>query len=154
MNYLYKNRDNSRKLPFDVMNIIYDYADYFRLVKQQIVNKDYNLDEIKYKRMIREIEKYFINSYNGWYEYNLTNKYNRSIFVTPHNIHTIKKKYMLSHYDWLFNINKQKRYKICGLDKDYLYSYRNSMISSLEANGDKVNRRYSTKQLYKKWLKL
>ncbi len=56
MNYLYKNRDNSRKLLFDVMNIIYKYADPFRLVKQQIVKKDNDLEEIMYKRMLRFIK--------------------------------------------------------------------------------------------------
>ena len=59
MDYLYKHRDHSRKLPFDVMNIIYQYADAFRLVRQQIVNKDYDLDEAKYKIIIAEIKKHF-----------------------------------------------------------------------------------------------
>jgi hypothetical protein len=150
MNYLYKNRDNSRKLPFDVMNIIYQYADPLAEVKKQIVNKDYDLDEIKYKRMIREIENNFINS-NNEYEMIWRDNY---IVVNPSNIHTIEKKHIISYYNFLFNITRQKRYKICGLDPDYLCSYRDSIISSLEASGHKVNNRYSTKQLYKKWLKL
>ena len=103
MNYLhkvlYKERDRSRKLPFDVMNIIYEYSDPLHFVKQQIINKDYDLDEIMYQK-------------------------NSSIFI-------------------------------CGLLTKYnIYSHRTKLIIDLKANGHKADSRYSTKQLYKKWLKL
>jgi hypothetical protein len=150
MDYLYKHRDHSRKLPFDVMNIIYEYADAMMKIRKQIANKNYDLDEIKYKRMIREIENNFINS-NNEYEMIWRDNY---IVVNPSNIHNIEKKHIISYYNYLFNITRQKRYKICGLDPDYLCSYRSSIIRSLEASGHKVNNKYSTKQLYKRWLKL
>ena len=63
MNYLYKNRDNSLYLPFDMMNIIYEYADPMVNIRKQIVNKEYNLDEIMYKRKIKEIKAYFFGGY-------------------------------------------------------------------------------------------
>jgi hypothetical protein len=157
MNYLYKNRDNSRKLPFDVMNIIYEYADALRLVKQQIVNKDYDLDEIKYKRMIREIEKYFMMPSRIYaYGYVIHNG-NICIEVTPTNMYSISKTDLVYWYKFIHSCDDlyQRRMVICGVGINYDGEYsRESIIRSLEANGHKVNRRYSTKQLYKKWLKL
>jgi hypothetical protein len=43
MNYLAKNTNNSLLLPYDVMKLIYEYADPFIHINKQIENKDYEL---------------------------------------------------------------------------------------------------------------
>lgn len=148
MNYLYKNRDNSRKLPFDVMNIIYEYADPMVNIRKQIVNKEYNLDNIMYKRMIKKIKRHLslgLNYYIDFYEpINYMNMYEE-----------IHKQPILNHYKQYILYYEKYRRRVCGLDRRYnFYCQRTKIIMDLEANGVKVNKRYSTKQLYKKWLKL
>lgn len=145
MNYLYKNRDNSRKLPFDVMNIIYEYADPMLNVRKQIVNKEYDLDEIMYKRIIKEIEKTFIS---GTFWYNL----NTDIVTSNTLYEAIHKQTMLHYYRQNILYYEKYRVRICGLD--IRYNQRNRIMEDLYSNGVKVNTRYSTNQLYKKWLKL
>ena len=44
MNYLANNINNSLTLPFDVVKIIYEYADPFIYIKKQIENKSYKLN--------------------------------------------------------------------------------------------------------------
>jgi hypothetical protein len=158
MDYLYKHRDNSRKLPFDVMNIIYEYADPFLAVKKQIVNKDYDLEEIMYKRILRFIKdrisrglEFYIDFYEPITHINMYNKKHKQVMLYDYREYT------------LYSETYRKR-RICGLDIRYehflerdkiiLEMERDKIIMDLEANGHKVNRRYSTKQLYKKWLKL
>lgn len=51
MNFLKQNLDNSLILPFDILNDIYEYADPLLHIRKQIENKEYDLDEIMYKRM-------------------------------------------------------------------------------------------------------
>ena len=147
MNYLYKNRDNSLYLPFDVMNIIYEYADPIVKIKKQIINKEYNLDEIMYKRLLIKIKKDFsrgLGYYIDFYEINPNDIYNE-----------IHKYPMLNHYRFYTLYYEKYRRRICGLDTRYdLYCQRTKIIMDLVANGVKVNKKYSTKQLYKKWLKL
>lgn len=147
MNYLYKNRDNSRKLPFDVMNIIYEYADPMINIRKQIVNKEYNLDDIMYKRLLIKIKKdmsrglrYYIDFYD----------------IKPNDIdNKIHKNILLSHYKQYTLYYERYMFRVCGLDRRYnFYCQRTKLIMDLNANGIKVNNRYSTKQLYKKWLKL
>lgn len=46
MNYLKNNLDNSLILPYDIMKDIYEYADPLYGVRQQIENKEYDLEEI------------------------------------------------------------------------------------------------------------
>jgi hypothetical protein len=43
MNYLGRNLNNSLILPYDVMKLIYEYADPLIAVRKQINNKDYYL---------------------------------------------------------------------------------------------------------------
>lgn len=45
MNYLRENLTNSLILPFDVVKIIYEYADPFIYIKNQIKNKEYKLQK-------------------------------------------------------------------------------------------------------------
>ena len=46
MDYLGKNINNSNILPYDVMKLIYEYADQFLYIKKQIETKDYILNNI------------------------------------------------------------------------------------------------------------
>lgn len=43
MNYLKNNLANSKSLPFDVMRLIYEYADPLIAIKKQIENQNYEL---------------------------------------------------------------------------------------------------------------
>ena len=149
MNELYKNRDKSRKLPFDVMNIIYEYADPMLYVKKQIVNKEYDLDEIMYKRYLKEIRKDISRGLGGinidFYTYiDHTNMYEEKY-----------KQHILNYYKQLILYNERYRIRICGLyARIDSYCHRSKIIMDLETNGIKVNRKHSKKQLYKKWVKL
>jgi hypothetical protein len=147
MNYLYKNRNNSRKLPFDVMNIIYEYADPMIKIRKQIVNKEYNLDDIMYKRLLIKIKKNFsrgLSYYADFYE------------IEPNDVdNEIHKNVILNHHKQYTLYYERYARRVCGLDRRYnFYCQRTKIISDLNANRKKVNNRYSTKQLYKIWLKL
>ena len=60
MNYLKKNLGNSRLLPADVMNLIYEYADPLIAIRKQIENADYSLDEIMYERMKKHLKIHLV----------------------------------------------------------------------------------------------
>ena len=150
MNYLYKNRDNSRKLPFDVMNIIYDHADPMINIRKQIENKEYDLDDIMYKRYIQQIKKritiFGLGGFHmDFYEY-----------IDARNIHQEKHRQpILNHYKQHILYYERNRRRVCGIDIRYnLECLRTKIIMDLEAGGVKVNRKHSSKQLYEKWLKL
>ena len=148
MNELYKNRDKSRKLPFDVMNIIYEYADPMLYVKKQIVNKEYDLDNIMYKRMIKQIKKQLSRGLDFYIDfYEPIN--HRNMYEERH------KQYILNHYKQYILYYERYKRRVCGLDRGYNIHYqRTKIIEDLNANGKKADTRYSTKQLYKKWVKL
>jgi hypothetical protein len=59
MNYFKQNLDNSLILPYDIMLSIYEYADCLGGIRRQIDNKEYDLDDIMYKKM----KKWIINNY-------------------------------------------------------------------------------------------
>ncbi len=52
MNYLKNNLKKSFILPYDVMGLIYEYADPLKNIIKQIETKDYNLNKIKDVRII------------------------------------------------------------------------------------------------------
>jgi hypothetical protein len=66
MNYLKSNLNNSKKLPYDVMDLIYEYADPLHKIRLQIEKKEYDLDEIMYKRMKNEIKNRLKNIYQDY----------------------------------------------------------------------------------------
>jgi hypothetical protein len=156
MNYLYINRDNSTILPFDVMNIIYEFADPLPLIKYAIINKSYCLDDIMYKKMRKIIEKTFTTSHNDWGLYIIFYTYftPRNI-LTPSNINNENMKQDIINYYKKLYLFASKQNKICGLyPHGTVGDYRYKLINDIAANGHPVNRKYSTKQLYKKWVKL
>lgn len=108
MNYFYKNRDNSLYLPFDVMNIIYEYADPMVNIRKQIINKEFNLDNIMYERKIKEIKTYFKRGYCiDFYQIEYNDIEN-----------IIHKPVLLKHYKKYNLFNEYKR-PIYGLDGRY-----------------------------------
>jgi hypothetical protein len=142
MDYLYKHRDHSRKLPFDIVNIIYEYADPLAEVKKQIVNKDYDLDEIMYKRRLKALKNNLSKE-----ELERTNIYDNNFKQTIINNY---KRYFLCNAD-----NETYRQLILGFDpRRDIYHSIHIILRDLEANGHNVNRDDTEKQLYDKWVKL
>ena len=52
MYYLKSNLKNSRILPYDVMELIYEYTDPLKSIRKRIETKDQNLNNIKDVRII------------------------------------------------------------------------------------------------------
>jgi len=110
MNFLKQNLNNSLTLPFEIMKLIYEYADPIRHIRKQIENNEYKLND------------------------DICFFYNRDNFI-------------------------------CGLNTYYFCYYRSKMIKDLQCKRDfeytngittkYINyQNYSTKTLYKLWLKL
>lgn len=162
MDYLYKNLDRSKSLPYDVMNIIYEYADPMVHIRKEIEKSHNLLDNIMYEKM----KKYIQNRYIEYdrYDYNI----NETYIITPQEINDIELKHILldaykQKYFWRLRLIN----KICGLNTFYKCSYRGQMIEDLSlvehiklslnpANIKNFinHRNYSTKEIYKNWIKL
>lgn len=141
MNYLSKNLNNSLIIPYDVMKLIYEYADPLIYIKKQIENKEYDLDELMYERMKKMIIKdpfeyddddtinYLDKSeITDMYKKRFLRKRVRYIFDLPiHYSIEHRKHFMIRE---LRESNVYKRWKRLGYD------------------------RYKMKNVYKKWLKL
>lgn len=156
MNYLKNNLENSKVLPYDVMKIIYEYADPLLAIMKQIENKEYDLDEIMYQRM-----KKFIIRNDIHYSYYLYTA-NIELYIHRHNIHNRDlKEYLLnarSGYKELF-LSEHKLNKICGLYNHNLNYKKIRMICDLRCANIYKRRNtncneYKIKNVYKKWLKL
>ena len=160
---LAKNLNNSLLLPYDVMKIIYEYADPLISIRKQINNKEYDLDEIMYKRM----KKFIIDrvgrglgGLGGYYLYYS----NMEVIIHKHNIHNrYFKEYLLNAregYKHLFLSEHKLSSTICGLRKCCMDYRKYLMICDLVyANVYKVkntlyDKKYKMKNVYKKWLKL
>ena len=98
MNYLAKNLNNSLLMSYDVMNLIYEYANPFIAVKKQIENKEYDLNEIMYQRM----KKFIIKKNQNYINYHIHYTYylytaNIELYIHRHNIHNRDlKEYLLN----------------------------------------------------------
>jgi hypothetical protein len=168
MNYLKSNLSYSQILPYDVMKLIYEYADPIDGIRKKFDNKEYDLDEIMYNRMKKEILK---RLNNGLGEYkicvcddNLGNYYipsnYREIIIDKNNIDDILQKDLIINgqcgYKDFYLYQRLRKTKICGLEPHYgIISYRTQMIKDLKVVKPDV--RYETrsiKQLYKLWAKL
>jgi|688.fasta_scaffold273748_2 hypothetical protein len=135
MNYLAKHLNNSLELPYDIMNLIYEYADPFIYVRKQIQNKEYDLDKIMYNRMKNII-------------INKPLVYNYAIDMINLTILDMYKSYFLIEYPKICGLNHpnlayRKFLMICDLRHAKIYKSTNT-------NYDK----YKMKNVYKKWLKL
>jgi hypothetical protein len=160
MNYLAKNLNNSLTLPVDVMKLIYKYADPLIAIKKQIENKEYDLHEIMYQRMKKNILSHCI----FYVRYTLSNKF-EVIIITQENINNPNLKEAILNYTcgykncylWKHNLPTS----ICGLSKfpTNKEGIRINMIQDLQKNNiyntKKINwSKYKMKNVYKKWLKL
>jgi len=137
MNYLAKNLNNSSVLPYDIMKIIYEYADPLIAIRRQIENKEYDLDEIMYQRMKKIILKNSLE-YDIDMDEILDKKY----------IKTLYKDFYLLEYP-----------KICGLYHQNIHFRKVLMIWDLQKaniykSTDNDYNKYNMKNVYKKWLKL
>ena len=97
MNYLKKNLNNSSNLPYDVMKLIYEYADPLIAIRKQIENADYDLDEIMYQRMKKYMLKYYIDD-TMFQEY-MMNHNDEIILFNKSNINDINFKYAILNYN-------------------------------------------------------
>lgn len=160
MNYLANNLNNSLIIPYDIMKIINEYADPLIAIRKQIENKDYDLDEIMYQRMKKYILKN--SSHTETIDYMMTTEKDL-ILIHKHNIHNRNFiKYFLNAkcgYKDFFLRKPTRPNFICGLSPDHKFYYRTQILEDIKyvKNHTYVKtelNRYSTKQLYKKWLKL
>jgi hypothetical protein len=155
MNYLKSNLSNSQILPYDVMKLIYEYADPIDGIRKQIDNKEYDLDEIMYNRMKKEIlnrfDVYYLNRWSNQHQVTIVDKTN----IDNISIRDLIINAELGYKDCYLTEHKSKN-KICGMDTRYGESFcRIQMIKDLKEV--KPNVRYkirSIKQLYKLWVKL
>ena len=93
MNYLSNNLNNSLLLPCDVMKLIFEYADPLINIREQIKNKDYDLDKIY-------LSKYHEQKICG---------------LSPNQTYQIAT--VLNHIDNDKNIKKPKRYTLKNIYK-------------------------------------
>lgn len=163
--YLYfkKNLKNSRNLPYDIMLNIYEYIDVLGSIRKQIDNKEYDLDDLMYKKMKKYIiERYTANG-RAYQLLKITNNERTYLYINSENINDENLKHAILNFrggykDYFFFKTKQPMYrKICGLD---WYSNPNGInrYYMMEAINFK-NRRLklydkSYKQLFALWLKL
>lgn len=155
MDTLKNNLNNSPLLPYDIMYLIYEFADNLKPIRNQIENKEYDLDEIMYKRMKKYIISrsiFEINHYlrppNSW----------NMIEINENNINDIKLKNNLlndgSGYKYLFLRKVTMLTKICGLDPSSGYSYHSQMVKDLSCSKTYYNYSNSFKEFYQEWVKL
>lgn len=153
MNYLEKNLHKSKLFPYDIMKIIYEYADPFNKIRKQIENKEYDLDEIMYERM----KKYILSTLRVYHNYTVSDE-NGYVFLNENNIDD-RTYYNLilngnsGYKKWFFNHIKLHN-KICGMINNPDY-FRWHFIEDLKIVKPDV--RYelrSNKQLYPLWKNL
>jgi hypothetical protein len=134
MEYLAENLDNSKTLCYDILRDIYEYADPLRYIRRDINNKNYDLDEIMYKRMKKFINKKFDEGLGMYYI--STFKSLNGYWITPENINDpIYKNDLIHSYNGYkqFFLWKHKRHThICGLEPNFPLWYNMQMIGSIE----------------------
>lgn len=159
MNYLKNNLENSKLLPYDIIKLIYEYADPLIAIRRQIENKEYDLDEIMYQRM-----KNFIIKKNQTYIHYTYYLYTANIYIHRHNIHNRDlKEYLLNAregYKALF-LREHKLSKICGsnfnnhqLDYKKFLMIKDLRRAKIYKRQNTICNDYKMKNVYKKWLKL
>ena len=161
MDTLKNNLNNYSLLPYDVMNLIYEFADPLKKLPKQIENKEYDLDEIMYRRMKKHIIKRefkYRNSYIiiGW-------NFIDTIEINDISINDIKyKNHLLNEvggYKQLF-LSKVKRLTyICGLNPKLKDEYSRIMTLHTHYSEAYTKNPYSyrsntLKEFYQDWVKL
>jgi hypothetical protein len=159
MNYLRNNLDNSTILCYDIMFEIYQYADPMYHVFECVKNKNYDLDTIMYKRMLKHMNN-ILRPYGdyvlGWIdkEHYYINKNNMNDEKFKH--HMI---YALHGYKDVFFMDFRRiPYMICGLDSREPHYNRYKMFWDLQLvygeDNEEINFNMSLEYLYTLWKKL
>ena len=155
MDTLKNNLNNSSVLPYDVMNLIYEYTDTLKPIRSQLENKEYDLDEIMYRRMKKHILK--ICNYQLYY-YVISPKKKIGIELNKNNINDIKFKNNILNdkggykYNFLWKVKRLTN--ICGLDPSFQIDYHSQMMKDLSCIQTYNNFSYNLKEFYKEWVKL
>lgn len=156
MDTLKNNLNNSSVLPYDVMKLIYEYADPLKNMRKQIENKEYDLDEIMYRRIKKHIIKNWRHEYDSYY---LCPPNSMSMIeIDNNNIHDIQFKNNLlndNHGYRHFFLWKVKRLtNICGLEPSIKNEYHYQMMKDLSCIPTYNNFSYNLKEFYQDWVKL
>ena len=155
MDTLKNNLNNSLLLPYDVMSLIYEYADTLKPIRNQIENKEYDLDEIMYGRMKKHIIK---NCRNEISYYLTTPKSMNMLEINNHNINDIKLKNNLLNdnqgYRHFFLWKVKRLTNICGLEPSIKNEYQYQIMKDLSTIPTYNNFSYNLKEFYQEWLKL
>lgn len=163
MNYLKKNRDNSLIFPFDIMNIIWEYADPFYKLEDDLKNANELLEEIMYKRMKKHIIKICINARLPVYYMLVHTSANGEIthiLINCENLNDENLKYHMLNdtcgYRDFFLWKSKIAPHICGIHP-HLHPFNTCFkmkeqlkIAFPNQKLDRLNR----KQIFKKWRKL
>lgn len=156
MDTLKNNLNNSSLLPYDVMNLIYEFADNLKPIRNQIKNKEYDLDEIMYGRMKKHIISNWRHEFGYYYLYS-PNAMN-SIEINYNNIHDIKFKNNLLNdncgYRHFFLWKVKRLTNICGLEPSIKMAYQSQMMKDLSCIQTYNNFSYNLKEFYQEWVKL
>lgn len=166
MDYLKRNLDNSLILPYDIMLSIYEYANTLGDIRRQIENKEYDLDDIMYKRMKHRIKNNYLSINQPYYIsfYSCNNV--DCIIINRDNIDDVNLKHALLNYNCGYKdffLWKHKRLQtICGLEiqnvvnknrvRDYLEHLKYYMKRDIIANiGSEI---LYNANIYDLWVKL
>ena len=151
MQFLNQNIDNSAILPYDIMITIYEYADVLAPIRRQIENKEYNLDEIMYNRMVKYLKNRLTNPYKT---YQLIDpvSYNQ-IIISHTNIDDINLKDKILNwndgYKNVFLWKSKNTPMLCGIESHYSLEYfRYKMQEQLKYTNTEI----SDSQLYNSWI--
>jgi len=145
--------------PYDIMRIIYEYADPLNQVRKQIENKKYDLDEFMYQRMKRILRENFDNGRDEYYISPMTH-INNYVIITKTNLDDNRNRDLIINgwcgYKSEYLKFSKKTPNICGVYTNYGSSlYRNQMIKDLKVVTPNIRyEKRSIKQLYKLWKKL
>jgi len=156
MDTLKHNLNNSSLLPYDIMYLVYEFADNLKPIRNQIENKEYDLDEIMYRRMKKHIIRNWKHEFRYYYLYS-PNSMNM-IEINHDNINDIKFKNNLlndNHGYRHFFLWKVKRLtNICGLEPSIQNEYHYQMVKDLSCIPTYNNFSYNLKEFYQEWVKL
>lgn len=158
MDTLKNNLNNSSLLPYDIMYLIYEFADNLKPIRTQLENQEYDLDEIMYERM----KKHIIDKCKNQINYYVSGSYSKKLIeLNNTNINDVKFKNNIINdnggYKHKFLSKANQLTGICGLRPNECFQVA-KMLTDLEYAEDSIKtqipHRYTHKKLYKLWVKL
>lgn len=155
MNFLRQNLDNSLILPYDILRDIYQYSDRSYDLRNQIEKKDYDLNEIMFKRMKNHILEKLDNGLNFYTIINAKEgTYNQ---INRNNIDdsSLRRIIMNDGYKDCFLWKHRRHTHICGLEPNFPMWYDAMMIKDLKVAYPQASYGgFTRKELYNLWVKL